>query len=301
MTVRQPFTVLLALVACFFGAGCGGGDGLVLSSETDDAFYQQGKQLQKQGRNAEALTAFLKVAERRGEQSSPESHLEAGLIYLQHIKDPVEAIHHFRKYLELEPNSKQAPLVRQRIDLARRELFRTMPGRPSDEQTVRLGGQELIDRLQRENEDLKAELGRQRGSGPAPFLRTTRGPVDVVDVPKRVDGEGDLSLRIAPPPPSFAAPPSAPLAQGQNGVAAKAAPPAAKAAAPAGKSAPSAGKSGFPMPAVGKRHSVAPGDSLYRVALKYGVTVEAILAVNRDALPSGVKTTLRQGMELKIP
>jgi tetratricopeptide (TPR) repeat protein len=308
MTVRQPFTVLLALVACFFGAGCGGGDGLALSSETDDALYQQGKQLEKQGRNAEALTAFLKVAERRGEQSSPESHLEAGLIYLQHIKDPVEAIHHFRKYLELEPNSKQAPLVRQRIDLARRELFRTMPGRPSDEQTVRLGGQELIDRLQRENEDLKAELGRQRGSGPAPFLRTTRGPVDVVDVPKRVDGEADLSLRIAPPPPSFAAPPSAPLAQGQNGVAAKAAPSTAKAAAPAGKSAasagksaPSAGKSGFPMPAAGKRHSVAPGDSLYRVALKYGVTVEAILAVNRDALPSGVKTTLRQGMELKIP
>ena len=31
------------------------------------------------------------------------------------------------------------------------------------------------------------------------------------------------------------------------------------------------------------------------------VTVEAILAVNREALPSGVKTTLRQGMELKIP
>ena len=294
MTVRQPFTVLLALVACFLGAGCGGGDGLALSSETDDAFYQQGKQLQKQGRNAEALTAFLKVAERRGEQSSPESHLEAGLIYLQHIKDPVEAIHHFRKYLELEPNSKQAPLVRQRIDLARRELFRTMPGRPSDEQTVRLGGQELIDRLQRENEDLKAELGRQRGSGPAPFLRTTRGPVEVVDVPKPVDGESYLSLRVAPPPPSFAAPSSAPLAQGPSGVAAKAAPPTAK-------SAPSAGKSGFPVPVAGKRHSVAPGDSLYRVALKYGVTVEAILAVNRDVLSSGVKTTLRQGMELKIP
>jgi LysM repeat protein len=125
-------------------------------------------------------------------------------------------------------------------------------------------------------------------------LRTTRGPVDVVDVPKPVDGESDLSLRVAPPPPSFAAPSSAPLAQGPNGVAAKAAP-------PAGKAAPSAGKSGFPVPAAGKRHSVAPGDSLYRVALKYGVTVEAILAVNREALPSGVKTTLRQGMELKIP
>jgi LysM repeat protein len=69
----------------------------------------------------------------------------------------------------------------------------------------------------------------------------------------------------------------------------------------AAKAASPAGKSGFPMPAAGKRHSVAPGDSLYRVALKYGVTVEAILAVNREALPSGVKTTLRQGMELKIP
>jgi tetratricopeptide (TPR) repeat protein len=287
MTVRQYFTALFALVACGLGAGCGGGDGLALSSETDDALYQQGKQLQKQGRNAEALTAFLKVAEKRGEQSSPESHLEAGLIYLQHIKEPVEAIHHFRKYLELEPNAKQAPLVRQRIDLARRELFRTMPGRPSDEQAVRVGGQDLIDRLQRENEDLKAELGRQRGSGPAPFLRTTRGPVDAVDLPNRVDGGSDHQLRIAPPPPSFAAPPSVQPSSGQSVATAKA--------------VPSAGKSGSPVPVAGKRHVVAPGDSLYRVSLKYRVTVEAILAVNRDVLPSGVKTTLRQGMELKIP
>ncbi len=290
MTVRQQFTALLALIAGCLGAGCGGSDGLVLSSEADDTFYQQGKQLQKQGRHAEALSAFLKVAERRGEQPAPESHLEAGLIYLQHVKDPVESIHHFRKYLELEPNSKQAPLVRQRIDLARRELFRTMPGRPSDEPAVRVGGQELMDRLQRENEDLKAELGRQRGSGPAPFLRTTRGPVDrvdVVDLPQRVDGGSDNPLRVAPPPPSFAAQPSAPLSPGQNSV-------AAKSAAPAGKLS-------SPRPVAGRRHAVAPGDSLYRVALKYGVSVEAILAVNRELLPSGVKTTLHQGMELKIP
>jgi tetratricopeptide (TPR) repeat protein len=287
MPARHQITVLLALVAWLLGAGCGGSDGLTLSPETDDSLYQQGKQLQKLGRHAEALTAFLKVTEKRGEQSSPESHLEAGLIYLQHIKDPIEAIHHFRKYLELEPNSKQAPLVRQRIDLARRELFRTMPGRPSDDPRSRLGGQELIDRLQREIDELKSDPERARGSGPAPFLRTTRGPVDAVGLTKSPDPVFENQLRLAPPPPTMAVESPVPRANTPGG--------------PATKAASSSGKSVAPGTVAGKRHSVAAGDTLYRVSLKYGVTVEAILAVNRDVLPGGVKTTLRQGMELKIP
>ena len=292
MTVRHPITALLALVALLLGAGCGGGDSLAFSAETDDPLYQQGKQLQKQGRNSEALTSFLKVIEKRGEQSSPESHLEAGLTYIQHIKDPVEAIHHFRKYLELEPNSKQAPLVRQRIDQSRRELIRTMPGRPSDDQAVRFGGQEQIDRLQRENDELKAELGRQRGSGPAPFLRTSRGPVEVVaSAPAPVLIE-ESPVKVAPLPPSFSPSPAAPqlsTAQLYGG------------RQPPTKPSASATKSGPPALAAGKRHTVAPGEGLYRIGLKYGVKPEAIAAVNRDVLPAGVSSKLTPGMELKIP
>jgi tetratricopeptide (TPR) repeat protein len=203
MTVRRQLSALLALGALLLGAGCSGGDSLVLSAETDDPLYLQSQQLKRQGRNSEALTSLLKVIDKRGELASPESHLDAGLIYLEHIKDPIEAIHHFRKYLELAPNSTKAPLVRQRVDLARRELFRSMPGRPSEEPFTRGGSVDVVERQQREIDELKAELGRQRGSGPAPFLRTTRGSVEAAEAAPAPAGGGQSPLKIAPLPPSF--------------------------------------------------------------------------------------------------
>jgi LysM repeat protein len=51
----------------------------------------------------------------------------------------------------------------------------------------------------------------------------------------------------------------------------------------------------------GKRHSVAPGETLFAIGRKYGVKPEAIAAVNRDRLPSGLNSKLSPGMELKIP
>lgn len=292
MPVRRQLSALLALGALLLGAGCSGGDSLVFSAETDDPLYLQSQQLKRQGRNSEALTSLLKVIEKRGELASPESHLDAGLIYLDHIKDPIEAIHHFRKYLDLAPNSTKAPLVRQRVDLARRELFRSMPGRPSDEQFTRGGGVDVVERQQREIDELKAELGRQRGSGPAPFLRTTRGPVEPAEAAPAPAVASQSQLKIAPLPPSFVPepvvpPPAAPQSFGAR-------PSSAKAAAAASRPGPGA-------PVAGRRHAVAKGDTLYSIARKYGVKVEAIAAVNRDVLAGGVNSPLRPGAELKIP
>ena len=289
MPARRQLSALLALGALLLGAGCSGGDSLAMAAETDDPLYLQSQQLKRQGRNSEALTSLLKVIERRGEQASPESHLDAGLIYLDHIKDPIEAIHHFRKYLDLAPNATKAPLVRQRVDLARRELFRAMPGRPSDEAFARGGGADVVERQQREIEELKAELGRQRGSGPAPFLRTTRGPVEPAEgVPTAAVASQSL-LKIAPLPPSFVPEPVE-------------APPAQRTAAARQPAAKTAGtKAGTSAPVAGKRHTVAAGEGLYRIGLKYGVRPEAIAAVNRELLPAGVNSKLSPGMELKIP
>jgi len=104
MSYRQIVTVLLAACAIFFATGCERADNQLLSSEADESNFRQGQQLVKQGRNTEALASFLKVIAKRGD-AAPESHLEAGLLYLRQIKDPLAAIYHFRKYLELQPNS----------------------------------------------------------------------------------------------------------------------------------------------------------------------------------------------------
>lgn len=282
---------------------------MALSAETDDPLYQQSQQLKKQGRMAEALATFLKVIEKRGEQASPESNLEAGIIYYQHTKDPIEAIHYLRKYLEMEPNSQQAPLVRQKVELARRELFRSMPGRPSDDQAGRFGGQETIDRLQRENDQLRAEVGRQPGHMQATMFRTTRGPVEVAaplpapmpaPMPTSTPGllpapvlrvGSELPLKVAPPPsiqPDSVAPRVIPAPV--FGVRQQTTKPVATPTRP--------GMSGT---VAGRRHTVAQGEGLYRIGVRYGVKVEAILAVNREVLPAGVNTKLTPGMELKIP
>jgi hypothetical protein len=57
---RQIFPGV-ALLVVLMGAGCGDREGAPLPAETDDPYYVQGIQLQKQGRQAEALNAFLKV------------------------------------------------------------------------------------------------------------------------------------------------------------------------------------------------------------------------------------------------
>jgi hypothetical protein len=90
-------------------------------------------QLLRSGRSQEALDAFLKVVAKRG-GDAPESHLECGILYLQHIKDPVAAIYHFNKYLALRPNSPQAEHTRELIETAKKEFARTLPAEPFEGQ-----------------------------------------------------------------------------------------------------------------------------------------------------------------------
>ena len=100
--------------------------------------------MERQGRWDEAL-ADVPEGDRPPGDAAPESNLDAGLIYLNHIKDPIYAIYYFRKYLELEPNSKQAGYVRGLIEAAKREFARALPGQPLESETEHLGVEEQVD------------------------------------------------------------------------------------------------------------------------------------------------------------
>jgi tetratricopeptide (TPR) repeat protein len=286
--------ILSALTVLAFGlvgAGCGPGESLGLSAETDDAAYREGQQLVKQGRPQEALSTFLRVIARRGE-ASPESHLEAGLIYKQHIKDPIAAIYHFRKYLEQQPNSRQAPLVRQQIEAAKRDFGRTLPNQPLDSREVRLDGFDQRERLERENEQLRNELATLRGlSGSAP---TTLG-----SVPRGATAESvDARLPAPAAADEVSAITLAPIANREPE-------PSTDFQTPA-NAAGSRGKALAPSAAGGRRHTVAAKDSLYAIAKKYygaatNARVQALIEANRDVLPAGASTPLKEGMTLKIP
>lgn len=284
-------SALTVLALGLAGVGCGSGESLGLSAETDDAAYREGQQLVKQGRPQEALSTFLRVIARRGE-ASPESHLEAGLIYKQHIKDPIAAIYHFRKYLEQQPNSRQAPLVRQQIEAAKRDFGRTLPNQPLDSREVRLDGFDQRERLERENEQLRNELATLRGlSGSAP---TTLG-----SVPRGATAESvDARLPAPAAADEASAITLAPIANREPE-------PSTDFQTPA-NAAGSRGKALAPSAAGGRRHTVAAKDSLYAIAKKYygaatNARVQALIEANRDVLPAGASTPLKEGMTLKIP
>ncbi len=284
MTVRRHFFTVFALAALLWGAsGCTDRNTVPTLVETDEPFYVQATQLKKQGRQAEALTAFLKVIDKRGTSSAPDSHLEAALIYLHNTKDPLEAYHHFRKYLELRPNTKEAEGVRGMVKIAMREFAKQIPGRPLEDQSVRLQAEGDLVNLRRENEELRAEIATLRGGGATPVNRLPRMisvpdevlapravplPVPVVDAPEQVLAPRPASVldrRVTPanpPPPATKAPTTA-----------------------------------RPSAATGRTHTVKPKETLYAIAKQYGVTVQELSAANGIRNASVVPI----GTVLKIP
>lgn len=297
MTVRRQIGLLVALAALCLGAGCGGRDALPTVAEMDERLYREGEQYKRQGRSQEALASFLKVIEKRGEQSSAESHLEAGLIFLNHSKDPIFAYYHFRQYLAQQPNSPRAAGVRDLINTAKLEIWRTMsmPGQSQDNQAS-LKLREQVETLGRENELLRGEIAALRGSANAPILRTTRTPVN---------GETPLIGPILPAPTPVIPVEEASLITAVPVQAATDGPTQAeRKTAPAPARVPPARPTGTPAPAPARRHTVVPQDSLFGLSKKYyGVgsmaKAEAIYEANRDVMKH--KGDLKPGMELKIP
>lgn len=289
--LRRTFPAIAALLLLLLGlVGCGDRSREPLPAETDEPLYVQGKQLLKQGRKSEALTAFLKVIDRRGERGAPESHLEAGHIYLDHTKDPVEAYHHFRKYLVLQPNSREAASVRGMVEAAKREFARTLPARPLEDQSARLEIRETMERLQRENEELRAQIATLRGGGSTSAGRSA----PMISLP------ADPGIRAAPPPvATLAEPPSAvsPAARtsplpGPALNTRTPAPPPAKTVVP-DRTAPPAGS---------RTHTVQPKETIFGISVKYyghGRGTAAIYQANRDSMRH--ETDLRPGMVLRIP
>jgi len=282
MRFRFLTLCLCALASLLFVAGCGRYESSSFTAEIDEPNYRRGKDLLRQGRNQEALSSFLKVVEKRGDDA-PESHLELGILYQQHIKDPIAAIYHYRKFRELKRNSPQSDLVRQRIDAATREFARTLPAQPLDNQMDKLDLLEKMDLLQRENLQLKEQLIGVRTQA----VNTPRP----VSVPAEDSGEQLAPLAIDPSQSPIAAAPE-PL-PAINVVTSTPVPPAPEPAPVA------------PTPtASGRRYVVQKGDSLFAIAKKhYGsatnARVQGILNANRSVLPSAA--ALQPGMTLVIP
>ncbi|MFH1498675.1 MAG: LysM domain-containing protein [Verrucomicrobiota bacterium] len=274
MWFRSCSLLLTLLASLLLATGCAPRDPGVFTPEVEDRDYRRGKELLRQDRNQEALSAFLKVIAERGE-GAPESHLEAAILYQKHIKDPIAAIYHYRKFRELKPNSQQADLVRQQIEAATREFARTLPARPLENQAIRSDVYDTLDQLQRENLLLKEQVAEARQA----LLDATRNSGGTIAV---IDPSQSALVPVQPVPVET---PQAPVT-----ITPRPTPP------PAAPTPPPAPAGAF------RRHTVVKGDTLFSLAQRYYGNRSRwrdIYAANRDVMPS--ENALSIGMELKIP
>lgn len=152
--VKRLRVLVFTLVLAGFLAGCGPTDSI--TRETEERAYRRGKSLLREGRKEEALQAFLSVVSSRPDAA--ESHLEAGLIYLNHIKDPLAAIYHFRNYLALNPEGEYADFVAELILTAQKDFAQTLPGEPFGDAVERVNLMEKVKTLQDENNTQKQSV-----------------------------------------------------------------------------------------------------------------------------------------------
>ena len=123
--------------------------------EVESKYYLAAKQKVREGDYEQALQNFLKVIERYPE--SPESHLEAGVIYLQQESEPVMAIYHFNEYLRLKPDSREAPFVEELILSAKKRFAESLPGNPFKNAVNRMELLETIAALKKQMETINTE------------------------------------------------------------------------------------------------------------------------------------------------
>jgi nucleoid-associated protein YgaU len=157
--------------------------------ELDDPAFERGRSYLKVGRETDALDEFLSVTRRVTQ--APKSHLEAGrlLLTLSDRKDPVAAIYHFRRFLLLQPNARESPMVEQLIVTAEREIIRKLPGEPYDNYLESIDLKDENERLRREIADLLARLGSPLApvvpsALPSPIVNSISQPGLVVEEPR---------------------------------------------------------------------------------------------------------------------
>ncbi|MEX0332092.1 MAG: LysM peptidoglycan-binding domain-containing protein [Puniceicoccaceae bacterium] len=231
-----------------------------VTEETDERAYRRGKSLLREGRKDEALQAFLAVINSRSDAT--ESHLEAGLLYLNHLKDPLAAIYHFRTYLALNPEGEYVEFVQDLILTAQKDYAKTLPGEPFGDAVDRVNLMETVKNLQEENESLKQ---------------------NILQLQRQINEQESELLRQQS---AFTA------ARPQGGTAADVAPIIINQPT----SQPSATNSGQ------QSYTVQAGDTLSRISAKvYGESSRwtEIFEANRDLLPS--PNALKPGQVLRIP
>ncbi len=263
--------VLLALV-CLWGAGCGSGTSPRMDEQRDPFFLAGRDKVTRMDYNG-AVESFEKALEVNPRSAS--AHYELGLIYDQKLGKPATAIHHYERYLQLQPKAEDTVKVRELIEGCKLELVKTLPMQlptPAD--------QGKLEKLVAENNALRQQvdlLSRRLA------LLTNQLATPVVNPPAANLPAPASLVSAARPIQSFSV--SAPVTNRSVPVV-RPTPPLKAAVTPSARPA-----------AVARTHLVKRGETASDIARRYNIKVSSLLAAN----PSLDPRKMRAGQTLTVP
>ena len=268
-TLRRPLGIVVAaglmlLVACEHSGSVSDADA------EQEVNYQRARRLCEQQDFPGAAEFYNKALLVHPEFAN--AHMELGLLYENRLADPISAIYHYRRFLELRPDSEKKQLVEDFIERAKLSLAAKLPQSPivDASELTRLESEKTA--LLQENAALRTRVAELEKVGSATqVVATELTPVAVASAP--------------PPSPAATTAPAV-------------APGIVMAAAPI---MPTSEASTMESPRV-RTYIVQRGDTLQSLALRYYGSRAAwgkIFQANRSGLPS--KDQLKVGQQLVIP
>lgn len=260
---------------CLLAAICAGCFPVAENDQSDkkDPHYIRGRKLVNAMDYYGAAEAFEKAL--AANPRSAAAHLELGILNEERFNNFARAIYHYEKFLELDPNSPQAPNIRPRILACKQELAKTVSLGPVTQPL-----QKELDRLTTENQQLRQQveaLGAQLAQSQAALASAQRP-------------SGTTALGGQPDSQPADQPTGGPAGQRPLGSANQRAFKPANVATVRSEVAPPA--SGSP-----RVHMVQSGDTLYSIARRYRVSLDAI----RQANPGLDPRKLKVGQRIHVP
>ena len=231
----------------------------------------------------------------------PGAHYELGMIYANKLNDPISAIYHFKRFLDLSPNTDKKDQVQAVIDKQGAAYAASLPNAgPSADDMSKLQAQNAS--LQKEVDDANNTISQLQGklskreeaaaAAPAPAPTPMESPAPVI-------ATADTSASGVP---ATAAPPAGTTPPGPQRAL-----PVDQATAALGNasvdSSSSGSTNGAPVSTAGARsYTVVKGDSYWRIAKKMypGDTKNGVAKI-QEANKQTMSKPLKIGQVLVIP
>lgn len=211
------------------------------------------------------------------------AHWELGLIFTQNLPDPAAGIYHFEKLLKLRPNWRHAETARQMINVCKIELAKNVPLGPQSPAM-----QHQLDKLVEKVFELTNEANRMRTQNTSLVLLSREQANEIIRLREALQAYAAARAAATSAPPVRTAPPT-PVTD----------PRTANPGNMGGQVSPNPSKTTVPTPAAPRlrQHTVQAGDTMARIAQRYGVKVHSLTTANPSVSPERLKI----GQVLRIP